>query len=187
VARALDGKAFVVTGADAAPGSSVAARLLEEGAMVLLAGGDGEALERVAAELGQNARQLAADLARPAHVDRLVAYAPLALPQLDGVVVSAADNPPGAALDLGEEEWEEAVWSWIVGPVLLLRGLAPLLVANGCILFVTPSSEGAAAEVLQPAVEALARVLARELAPAARVHLLSAVEAHGATLLETVT
>lgn len=186
MADALDGKAFVVTGADTAPGSDVAAVLVQKGAMVLLAGADDDALERIVGELGENARQLTADLARPAHVDRLVAYAPLALPQLNGVVLSAPATPPRSTLELTEDEWENAVWSWILGPVLLLRGLAPLLVANGCIIFVTPAETGAAAHVLHPAIEALARRLGRELAPAARVQLLSTDEAHGATLLDLV-
>ena len=99
--------------------------------------------------------------------------------KLDGVVINAGGPPPGKALDLSEEQWLGAYQLLIGGPLRLLQALEPQLNDGGAILFVTSTSVRQpipnldTSNVLRPGVAALAKTLARELAPRIRVNSLA--------------
>ena len=68
----LDGKAALVTGASGGIGAAIARALHAQGAMVALSGTRRDALEALAAELGERAFVCPADLRDAAEPDALV-------------------------------------------------------------------------------------------------------------------
>src|SRR5580658_7996702 len=69
----LDGKSALVTGASGGIGAAIARTLYAQGATVALSGTRREALETLAAELGERAHACPADLRDPAAPDALIA------------------------------------------------------------------------------------------------------------------
>ncbi|MEA2428914.1 MAG: 3-oxoacyl-[acyl-carrier protein] reductase [Thermoleophilaceae bacterium] len=164
----LQGKSFVVGGASRGIGRAISAELVGAGARVLMLSRSSESIEAAAAELGDLATPLAADMAAPDTAERVRAAVG---EWLDGVVVNSGGPPLGQALDLGDDVWRGAYELLLGGPLRLLRELVPLMGEGGAILFVTSSSVRQAIDgldtsnVLRPGVAALAKVLARELGP----------------------
>jgi len=122
----LENKAFVVGGASRGLGRAVAEQLVAEGARVLLVARDGDAVSRVADELGEGASPLAADLAEPEGIVAVADAVGGAFGGLDGVLINAGGPPPGAALD-DDERWELAFRLLLGGPLGLLRALVKCL------------------------------------------------------------
>jgi 3-oxoacyl-[acyl-carrier protein] reductase len=171
---------FAVCGASRGLGLAVARELVAEGATVLLVARGLEALEAAAAELGERALPCVVDLADPDDAARVGGLAVALCGGLDGVFVNAGPPPSGHALELTDGEWLEAFDLTLRGPLALLRGAVPLLeAAGGSILFLTSSSVRRpiaaldTSNVLRPAVAALVKSLARELAPGIRVNSLA--------------
>jgi len=164
----LDGRTFVVGGASRGIGRAIAAELVAARANVLMVSRSHEAVDAAAAELGDGARALAADMGAPATAERVREAVG---ERLDGVVVNAGGPPLGNALDLSDDDWRSSYELLIGGPLRVLRALVPLMGEGGAILFVTSSSvrqpiDGLdTSNVLRPGVAALAKVLARELGP----------------------
>ena len=75
----LTGKAALVTGASGGIGGAIARTLHAQGASVVLSGTRTEALEALAAELGERAHPAPADLAEPEAAKALIAAAEAAL------------------------------------------------------------------------------------------------------------
>ncbi|MFN8187217.1 MAG: SDR family oxidoreductase [Gaiellales bacterium] len=168
----LTGKTFVACGASKGLGRAIASNLVAEGSRVLVVSRDPE---RAAAELGEAAVPLAADLGTTGGVDSVV-DAVRELGGVDGVLVNSGGPPPGNVLDLDDERWDAAYRSLIGNPIRLLRGLVPLLRDPAAILFITSGSVRIplpsldTSNVLRPGVAALVNCLAIELAPRIRVN-----------------
>jgi 3-oxoacyl-[acyl-carrier protein] reductase len=164
----LAGRSFVVGGASRGIGRAIAAELVAAGARVLLLSRSAEAVEAAAAELGELATPLAADIAAPDTPERV---REVVGEHVDGVVVNSGGPPLGKALELSDDDWHGSYELLIGGPLRLLRALVPLMGEGGAILFVTSSSVRQpiagldTSNVLRPGVAALAKVLARELGP----------------------
>jgi 3-oxoacyl-[acyl-carrier protein] reductase len=164
----LSEKSFVVGGASRGIGRAIAGELVAAGARVVLLSRSAEAVEAAAAELGELATPLAADVAAPDTPERVRAVLG---DRLDGVVVNSGGPPLGRALEISDEDWRGAYELLIGGPLRLLRELVPLMDAGAAIVFVTSSSVRQSipgldtSNVLRPGVAALAKVLARELGP----------------------
>ncbi len=174
----LEGRAFVVCGADRGLGRAVAAALASEGSRVLLAGRRADELEEVAAELGTGAYAFACKLSRPEETYRLAATVPLTLGRIDGAFVDGGRLPRDDVLELEDEDWLEAFDVLIGRPARLVRSLAPLLGGEGAFVLASPppdSPSAAVLEVLRPGASALVKTLAGELAPAVRVNSLAPV------------
>jgi 3-oxoacyl-[acyl-carrier protein] reductase len=176
----LKDRVFVVGGGSKGLGNGVARALVAEGARVLLLSRDEASLERAVADLGPSARAVAADMAYPGTAEQVAAAVDAEIGgRLDGVVINAGGPPAGKALELSEEEWLGAYQLLIGGPLRLLRALVPKMAEGGAILFITSSSVRQpipnldTSNVLRPGVAALAKTLARELAPTIRVNSLA--------------
>jgi 3-oxoacyl-[acyl-carrier protein] reductase len=102
----LAGKAALVTGASGGIGGAIARALHAAGAKVLLAGTRRDALEALAAALGERAFVATADLADPAAPDALVKAAEQALGQVDILVNNAGLTRDNLALRMKDEEWQ---------------------------------------------------------------------------------
>lgn len=175
----LEEKLFVVGGASRGLGRAVAGQLLAEGARVILVSRDEHALTETARDLGEGAYPLASDLSAPQSVGRIAGAVSERGGKLDGILVNSGGPPFGSALELDDDQWLAAFGSLIGGPIRLLRALVPVMTDGASVLFVTSSSVRQpipnldASNVLRPGVAALAKSLARELAPRVRVNSLA--------------
>ena len=102
----LTGKTALVTGASGGIGGAIARALHAQGATVVLSGTRAEALERLAAELGERAAAVACDLSDAAAVDGLVGQAEAALgAPIDILVANAGVTRDGLLLRMKDEDW----------------------------------------------------------------------------------
>ena len=102
----LTGQHALVTGASGGIGGAIARALHGQGATVLLAGTREAVLKTLAAELGERAHVLTADLSRPDEPERLVKEAEAALGQLDILVNNAGITRDGLAMRMRDEDWQ---------------------------------------------------------------------------------
>ena len=102
----LSGQTALVTGASGGIGGAIARALHAQGAAVLLAGTREVALNALAAELGDRAHILTADLSQPDEPERLVKEAEAALGQIDILVSNAGITRDGLALRMSDEDWQ---------------------------------------------------------------------------------
>jgi 3-oxoacyl-[acyl-carrier protein] reductase len=102
----LTGQAALVTGASGGIGGAIARALHAQGAAVALAGTREPALSALAAELGEHAHPIVADLADPAAPDRLVQQAEAAMGKLDILVSNAGITRDTLALRMKDEDWQ---------------------------------------------------------------------------------
>src|SRR5213079_3534566 len=105
----LTGQSALVTGASGGIGGAIARALHHQGAAVALAGTRTPILEALAAELGERAHPLTADLADPDAADKLVRDAEAALGQIDILVNNAGITRDALALRLREEDWHAVI------------------------------------------------------------------------------
>ena len=105
----LSGKTGLVTGASGGIGGAIARALHAQGATVVLSGTRQEALDALAAELGERAHAVAADLADAASVDGLVARAEEAAGPLDILVANAGVTRDGLLLRMKDADWESVM------------------------------------------------------------------------------
>ena len=176
----LKDKTFVVGGGSKGLGRGTARALVDEGARVLLLSRDEASIDAAVADLGPAARGIAADMAYPGTAEMVAGAVDTEFDgRLDGIVVNAGGPPAGKALALSDEEWLGAYQLLIGGPLRLLRALVPKMTQGGAILFITSTSVRQpipnldTSNVLRPGVAALAKTLARELAPDIRVNSLA--------------
>lgn len=106
---ALDGKSALVTGASGGIGAAIARALHQAGARVLVAGTRRDALEALAAALGDGAFVATADLADPASGDALVKAAEASLGQVDILVNNAGLTRDGLALRMKDDDWQKVI------------------------------------------------------------------------------
>ncbi|MGH6954109.1 MAG: 3-oxoacyl-[acyl-carrier-protein] reductase [Alphaproteobacteria bacterium] len=102
----LKDKRALVTGASGGIGGAIARALHRQGAAVALSGTRLPALEELAAELGERARAMPANLADPSAADALVRGAESALGGLDILVNNAGITRDGLALRLRDDDWQ---------------------------------------------------------------------------------
>jgi len=102
----LAGRKALVTGASGGIGGAIARALHAQGATVMLAGTREAALQTLAAELGDRAHILTADLSQPAEPERLVREAEAVLGQIDILVSNAGVTRDGLAMRMKDEDWQ---------------------------------------------------------------------------------
>jgi len=104
----LEGKVAVVTGASRGIGEAIARAFVASGARVVLAARKIEALEAVAASLGESAHAVAAHTGREEDCKRLMAAAVSHFGRVDVLVNNAATNPYfGPMLDIDGGAWDK--------------------------------------------------------------------------------
>ena len=102
----LTGKTALVTGASGGIGKAIAAKLHAQGAGVVLSGTRREALEALAAELGERAFVAPCDLSDSAAVDALFGQAEAAAGPVDILVSNAGLTRDGLILRMKDEDWD---------------------------------------------------------------------------------
>ena len=105
----LTGKTALVTGASGGLGGAIARALHKQGATVALSGTRREALEGVAAELGERTHILTCDLSDSAAVEALLPAAEAALGQLDILVNNAGVTRDNLFMRMKDAEWDQVI------------------------------------------------------------------------------
>jgi len=118
----LDGQTALVTGASGGIGAAIARALHAQGAAVALSGTRVEALEALAAELGERAHACPADLSDPAAPEALVAAAEAACgAPLTILVNNAGLTRDMLALRMKDEDWNKVLEVDLAAPFRLAR------------------------------------------------------------------
>lgn len=171
----LEGKVALVTGASKGIGAGIAERLAADGAAVVV----NYATDRVGADAVvqaiTNAKGRAVaiqgDVSNAAEVARLLTEAHRALGQLDILVNNAGVYRATPLVELSEEEFHREFNINVLGPLLVIRESLKHFASSGCVINI-----GSGASQMCPpnysvyaatksALDAVTRVLAKELAP----------------------
>ncbi len=118
----LTGKSALVTGASGAIGGAIARALHARGATVALSGTRLEALQTLAAALGERAHVTPADLADPAAVAGLAEAAEAAMGQVDILVNNAGLTRDGLMLRMKDDDWQRVLDVDLTAGFRLARG-----------------------------------------------------------------
>jgi 3-oxoacyl-[acyl-carrier protein] reductase len=102
----LNSRVALVTGASGGLGSAIARALHAQGAKVVLSGTRREALDALAAELGEGAFVVPCNLSDAAEVEKLVPAAEVAAGPLDILVNNAGVTRDGLFMRMKDEEWD---------------------------------------------------------------------------------
>ncbi len=105
----LSGKGALVTGASGGIGGAIAKALHGQGAAVVLSGTRVDALETLAAELGDRAFVVAADLSDAEGAAQLAKDAGAALGCVDILVNNAGLTRDGLAMRMKDEDWQQVI------------------------------------------------------------------------------
>ncbi|MCK5423885.1 MAG: SDR family NAD(P)-dependent oxidoreductase, partial [Emcibacter sp.] len=119
----LNGKCALITGASGGLGSSIARALHESGAKVALSGTRVDPLESLAAELGEGAFVVPANLSDPDSVAALPKAAEEAMGQVDILVNNAGITRDNIAMRMKDEEWDDVMQVNLKSAFKLTQGL----------------------------------------------------------------
>jgi 3-oxoacyl-[acyl-carrier protein] reductase len=166
-----DCKAFVA-GASKGLGKACAKALAGEGARVFICSRNAEEAATAAADIGA-AGFCAADVSRPAEVERVIAAAVAALGGLDILVTNAGGPPTGAFEAAGDGDWDIAYQLNLMSAVRLIRAALPALKASGRGRIVNltgygvkePISNLVVSDAIRAGVTVMAKTIASDLAP----------------------
>lgn len=129
----LSGKTAVVTGAASGIGKAMAQAFRQEGMKVVLADVEVEALQRAAADIGDQADVLAVtcDVSDPAAVDALRDAAVARFGAVQVVCNNAGVSTGGPVWSHSPEEWDWVLGVNLMGVVNGIRSFTPLLIEQG--------------------------------------------------------
>jgi 3-oxoacyl-[acyl-carrier protein] reductase len=169
----LDGKTALVTGASGGIGAGVARTLHAQGAAVVLSGTRRDALDALAAELGERAHVCPADLSDPAAADPLIEAAESAAGPLSILVNNAGLTRDRLALRITDEDWNAVLEVDLAAPFRLarasLRGMlrrrAGRIINIGSIVGATGNAGQANYAAAKAGLIGLTKALAQEVAP----------------------
>jgi 2-hydroxycyclohexanecarboxyl-CoA dehydrogenase len=164
----LDGRVALVTGGGGGIGQATAARLCAEGARVLVADLDLAAAERVASELGPNARAAEVDVTSVASIRRMVEDAG----RVDVLVNNAGWDRIHRFVDTDEGFWDKVLAINLKGQIACAHAVLPGMIERkqGRIICIASDAGrvGSSGEVVYSAAKggviAFTKALAREVA-----------------------
>jgi NAD(P)-dependent dehydrogenase (short-subunit alcohol dehydrogenase family) len=170
----LAGKVAVVSGGSRGIGRAIAGRFAEEGARVVIAARNEEALGRAVTEMnvsGQACRGVRADLSKAEDVARVVAAA-TEWGGIDILVNNVGAAPAGRFLVLTDEQFLDAWTLKLLAGIRLARAAIPQMIerGGGSIINITglggrePGPEAAALASTNGAIRGVTKSLAREMA-----------------------
>ncbi|MDT0270834.1 SDR family oxidoreductase [Streptomyces sp. DSM 44915] len=170
----LADRVYVVTGGSRGLGRATAEALVADGARVVLAARDADAVADAVAELGaERAAGLALDLADTDTPARLLGLARERFGRFDGALVSVGGPPPATAAGATDAQWRAAFESVFLGSVRAGRVFATELAAGeggavGLVLSTSVRSPVTGLGIsngLRPGLAMVAKDLADEFGP----------------------
>ena len=174
----IDGDVIWVTGSSRGIGEAVARHMAGQGATVVVHARSADSVEVLAAELGGSA--VAGDVRDAGAMDAAVRAIVDRHGRLDGVVANVGGAAFGAIADQDPAAADKMLALNLGGAINVARAAhGPLSVANGAIVFISataatnPAPMFAAYGAAKAGVEHLARSLAAEWGPDARVNAVS--------------
>lgn len=149
--NSLSGKVAAITGAASGIGLECARTLLHAGAKVVLIDLDGEKLNRLVAELGENAFALQVDLMKPEQVDNILASILQCAGRLDIFHANAGAYIGGPVAEGDPDVWDRVLNLNINAAFRSVRAVLPHLInqKSGDIIF-TSSIAGVVPVVWEP-------------------------------------
>jgi len=139
----LQGKVAVVTGAAGGIGAATARRLAREGAHVICVDLDGEAAERVAADLETPGSAIAADTTDPTATDNYIGAAMERFGRFDCLHANAGVLGPVAPLtDISDDEFDRVISINLRGTFLAVRAAMRAMSETGGAIVITSSILG---------------------------------------------
>ena len=127
----LSGKVAIVTGGGSGIGKAIAQAFVREGAKVVIAGRNGEKLDRAAAEIAGECLAISADVSSASSVEKLVAATLDRYKKVSILVNNAAVLLPGTAESLSEEAFDQTFAINVRGLWMLSRAVLPHMRAEG--------------------------------------------------------
>jgi 3-oxoacyl-[acyl-carrier protein] reductase len=169
----LDGKTALVTGASGGIGAAIARALHAQGAAVVLSGTRRDALDTLAADLGDCAHVCPADLKDPAAADALVEAAEAAAGPLWALVNNAGFTRDGLAMRMSDDAFQSVLDVDLAAPFRLarasLRGMlrrrAGRIISISSIVGATGNAGQANYAAAKAGLVGLSKSLAQEVAP----------------------
>ena len=119
----LTGKNALVTGASGGIGGEIAKALHAAGATVVLSGTREAPLQALAAELGERAHVLTANLSEPESVEALPKAAIAAMGSLDILVNNAGITRDNLFMRMSDDEWASVIDVNLTSSMRLMRGV----------------------------------------------------------------
>src|SRR3990172_6196003 len=170
----LKNKKAIVTGAGQGIGRSIALKMAQEGADVVIAEMNPETGPQIQGEverLGRKALFISADVADPKQVQGMVDRVLRAWKRIDILVNNAGFDRPGGLLKVKEEDWDAVLGVHLKGTLNCIQAVAPHMIEIGYGKIVNISSvwgkSGAVSEVSYSTAKAgiigLTKSVAREL------------------------
>jgi 3-oxoacyl-[acyl-carrier protein] reductase len=170
----IDTRTALVGGGARGIGRAIADRLAGSGYRVVLAGRHQDTLACAAAEFHPAVGTLVQDISRlsTAGAEQAVRLVESTHGPLGVVVLNAGGPPPGAILDVTDEQWAHSIELLLLGPLRLARAVLPRMAERGFgrVILVTstavrqPQPDLAISVVLRSAVTAAAKLLSCEFA-----------------------
>jgi len=120
---ALTDKKVLVTGASGGIGGAIARAMHAQGATVALAGRNREALDALAAELGDRCHVIVGELGDTASTDAMLAAASDAMDGIDVLVNNAGLTRDNLAMRIKDEDWQEVIDVNLTAAFRLSRGV----------------------------------------------------------------
>lgn len=169
----LDGKVALVTGASGGIGAAIARALHAQGAVVALSGTRRDALEALAADLGERAQVCPADLRDASEPDSLIETAEAAAGPLHILVNNAGMTRDTLALRMSDQDWQAVLDVDLSAPFRLtraaLRGMlrrrAGRVINIGSIVGTTGNAGQANYAAAKAGLIGMTKALAQEVAP----------------------
>lgn len=170
--KGLAGKKAIVTGGGGGLGGAICARLAEEGVKVGVFDVNLESAQKVAAEIGSNAKAYKADISDQAAVIAAVAACEADQGPTDILVNNAGWDMVGNFLETDKALWEKIVGINLWGPLHMTHAVASGMAERGSGKIINISSDaarvGSSGEGVYSACKggmvAFSKTLARELA-----------------------
>jgi 3-oxoacyl-[acyl-carrier protein] reductase len=170
----LMGKKAIVTGAGQGIGRSIALKLGQEGADVVIAEMNPETGAQTAKEveaLGKESLFISVDVANQKQVQNMVNQVLRAWKRIDILVNNAGFDRPGNLLKVKEEDWDAVLEVHLKGTLNCIQAVVPHMIENGYGKIINTSSvwgkSGAVSEISYSTAKAgiigLTKSLAREL------------------------
>ena len=169
----LAGKVAIVTGGGSGIGRAIAARLLGEGARVMICGRDeAKLLETLQGlEQSEGARHCIADVSVVADIERLIEATVTGFGRLDILVSNAGTHRRGRLEDLSGDVLEDHFRTKVVGPWELIRASAPHMrrAGGGRVIMIigqagkVPGSNVPASAIVNAAQHALVKSVSDDL------------------------